>query len=412
MTSKGLRTEPFTPTDGIRMKILIVGAGAQGSVIATEIVKSPEVSEIRVSDINLGKAERLAERLKSEKVSTYQVDANKVNDIVRAAKEVNIIVNATTWSPKFNLNIMEAALNRGAHYQDLASYPAQQLELNKRWENAELTALIDTGVSPGLTNVLAAQAAHKLDRVEEIRIRLWTEVESEEPISLWSPETAWGDMAAEPIVYESGEFNQVLPFSGEEVYNFPEPIGPQTVYMHSHEEPETLPHFIGRGLRYVDFKMGGPEFPLAKAIVKFGLMSDKPIRIKRVKVAPRDVFLALVPPTPSMEEMERMIRAKMISMRGCVAVDVKGEKEGARQQYVLYSHFPDVQELMNRMPGASPVAYVTSVPASTFTEMLAKGEIKTTGVVPPEALEPEVRQAYLDKLAEKGIVVHEKVKKL
>lgn len=393
------------------MKILIVGAGAQGSVIATEIVKSPEVSEVRLSDINLKKAEELAKRLKSEKVRTYRVDANKVNDIMRAAKEANIIVNATTWNAKFNLNIMEAAFETGAHYQDLASHPPQQLELSERWKEAGLTALIDTGVSPGLTNVLAAQAADKLDRVDEIRVRLWGAVESQEPLSLWSPETAWGDMAAEPIVYENGEYMAVPPFSGEEIYNFPEPVGPQTVYMHSHEEPETLPHFIGKDVRYVDFKMGGPEFPVAKAIVEFGLLSDKPVNVKGIRVTPRDVFLALVPPTPSMEAMERMISAKMITMRGCIAVDVKGQKQNARKHHILYSHFPDVYELKDRMPGANPVAYITSVSASTFTKILARGDIKTRGVIPPEALEPQVRQAFLAELAEKGIIVHEKMKR-
>jgi saccharopine dehydrogenase-like NADP-dependent oxidoreductase len=374
------------------MKILIVGTGAQGSIIATEMVKSPEVSEVRLSDIDLGKVERLAERLNSEKV-------------------VDVIVNTTTWKPKFNLNIMEAALNVGALYQDLASYPTEQLALNDRWKKAGLTALIDTGVSPGVTNVLVAQATDKLDRVKEIRVRLWGGVESKEPTSFWSPETAWTDMAEKPIVYENGEYKKVPPFSGEEVYNFPD-VGPQTVFWHSHEEPETLPRFIGKGVKYVDFKMGGPDFPLAKAIVELGLMNDKPINVKGIKVAPRDVFLTLVPPTPSMEEMERMIKAEMISMRMCCAVDVKGQKKGAKMRYILYSSFMDINELKKRMPGANPVAYVTSVPASIFTKMLVKGRIKTRGVIPPEALEPAVRQAFIAELAEKGITVREKVESL
>jgi len=394
------------------MKILIVGTGAQGSVIATEMVKNPEVSEIRLSDINLEKAERLAERLKSEKVRTHRVDANRIDDVMRAAREVNVIVNTTTWNDQFNLNIMEAALNVGAHYQDLASYPPKQLALSDRWKEAELTALIDTGVSPGFTNVLAAQAADKLDRVEEIRIRLWGGVESKEPASFWSPETAWMDMVDEPIVYENGEYKKVPPFSGEEVYNFPDPVGPQTVFWHSHEEPETLPRFIGKGVKYVDFKMGGPDFPLAKTIVKLGLMNDEPVDVKGVKVAPRDVFLALVPPTPSMEEVERMVKAGMISMEACCAVDVKGQKEGAEVRYILYSNFMDIRELEKRMPGANPVAYITSVPASAFTKMLVKRRIKTRGVIPPEALEPAVRQAFIAELAEKGITVREKVERL
>lgn len=397
---------------GMYMKILIVGIGAQGSIIATEMVKRPEVSEVRLSDIDLGKTERLAERLNSEKVRTHLVDANRIDDVMRAARNVNVIVNTTMWNAQFNLNIMEAALNVGAHYQDLASYPPEQLVLSDRWKEAGLTALIDTGVSPGFTNVLAAQAADKLDRVEEIRIRLWGGVESKEPTSFWSPETAWTDMAEKPIVYRNGEYKRVPPFSGEEIYNFPDPVGSQTVFWHSHEEPETLPRFIGKGVKYVDFKMGGPDFPLAKAIVGLGLMNDKPINVKGVKVAPRDVFLALVPPTPSMKEVERMIKAGMINMRICCAADVKGQKEDAKMRYILYSNFMDINELKKRMSGANPVAYITSIPASIFTKMLVKGRIKTRGVIPPEALEPAVRQAFIAELAEKGITVREKVERL
>jgi len=217
------------------MKILIVGTGAQGSVIATEIVKSPEVSEVRLSDIDLGKAEQLAERLKSEKVRTHRVDANRINDVMKVARDVNVIVNTTTLNAKFDLNIMEAALNVGAHYQDLASYGTKQLALSNRWKEAGLTALINTGLSPGFSNVLVAQATDKLDHVEEIRVRVWSGVESKEPTSFWSPETAWIDMAVEPIVYENGEYKKVPPFSGKEVYNFPSPVGSQTVFWHSHD---------------------------------------------------------------------------------------------------------------------------------------------------------------------------------
>ncbi len=158
--------------------------------------------------------------------------------------------------------------------------------------------------------------------------------------------------------------------------------------------------------------MGGPEFPLAKIMVELGMLNDKPIDVKGVKVVPRDVFLALVPPTPSMEEVERMIKAGMIDMKVCCAVDVKGKKGDAEVRCILYSNFLGIRELEKRMPGANPIAYITSVPASTFTKMLARGEIKTIGVIPPEALEPKVRQAFLAELTKKGITVHEKVEKL
>jgi len=113
-----------------------------------------------------------------------------------------------------------------------------------------------------------------------------------------------------------------------------------------------------------------------------------------------------------MEEVERMIKAGIISIQSCGAVDVKGQKKGAKMRYILYSTFMDIKEVEKRMPGANPVAYVTSVPASIYTKMILAGRIKTRGVVPPEALEPGVRQEYMTELAEKGIRVHEKMEKL
>ena len=87
------------------MKILIVGIGVQGSVIATELVKNPEVSEVRLVDIDSRKTERLAKRLKSDKVSTQIVDANKPDDLLRTTKGMDVVINASI--PMFNLKIMK-----------------------------------------------------------------------------------------------------------------------------------------------------------------------------------------------------------------------------------------------------------------------------------------------------------------
>lgn len=397
------------------MKILIVGSGAQGSVIDTELVKNPKVSEVRLADIDFGKVKWLAGRLKSEKVSSQRVNANNPEDLLRAAKDVDVVVNSTL--PTFNLKIMDAALRSGAHYQDLACGPEsvdvaipKQLKLSGKWEDAGLTALINTGLSPGITNVLAAYAADRLDRVDEIRIRFGDKTlkESKEYISMWCPEVDWA--LEEPVVFENGKFRKVPLFSGEEVYTFPDPVGPQTVFWYEHEEVVTLAHFIGKGLRYVDLK--GPIDPVEKTIYQLGLLSDKPIDVKGVKAAPRDVFLKLIPPTPSMEEVESKFKAGMFGEDVWFSVvDVKGEKAGEKLNYILYNEGLSLREIQERLPGANPVSYVTGVPAAILAGMLGKGEIKTRGVIAPEFLEPEVRERFLAELAEKGIKIRERVER-
>jgi len=403
------------------MKVLVVGGyGAQGSVMCTYLAKRPDVSEIVCAGRDLAKAKRLVERLKSDKVSPKKLDVTKPDELTAAAKGMDLVVNSTV--PKNNLLIMDAVLKGGAHYQDLASGPAdtpmdkfisQQIERGPKYEDAGLTALINTGSSPGVTNVVARHAADKLDRVDEIKIRFTGLMETKEFISVWSPETAWDDMAEEPFLYENGKLRRVPPFSGEEVYSFPEPFGPQKVVHHHHEEVVTLPRFIGKGLKYVDFKMGDPGMHIAKAIWQIGLLSRKPINVRGTKVAPRDVFISAIPPTPTMEEVEQKIKdGTLIDASECGIVVVTGEKADARIRYTYEWPTLSLREANRMVPGATQESYCTGVPAAIFAWMLGRGEIKTTGVIAPECLDLEVRNTFLSKLAEMRMPVYEKAKRL
>jgi len=399
---------------GIYMKILVVGIGVQGSVIATELVKNSEVSEVRLVDIDLKKTEWLAERLKSDKVSTQGVDANKPDDLLRAAKGMDVVVNASV--PIFNLKIMKAALKSGACYQDLAlgSPPpfeealSSELGLSDQFEDAGLTALINTGASPGITNVVAKYAADRLDQVDEIRMRWFGSMESKGYVSLWSPETMWLDMELKPIVYENEELKKVPPFSGEEKYKFPDPVGLQTVVHHHHEDVLTLSQFI-KGVKYVDFKAGGPHNVVAKAIIQLGMLNDKPITVKGVKVAPVDVLISLTPPTLTLEEVEKKIKAGIIvDEQEYFVEEVRGHREGKEVRFI-FNWGSSLNEAQRRISGVTALSYITGVPASIFARMLGEGEIKTLGVIPPECLESEVIERFLAELAEKGIIIHERV---
>ena len=403
------------------MKVLVVGGyGAQGSVICTYLARSRDVSEIVCAGRNLAKAKGLVERVKSDKVSPKKLDATKQDELTSAAKGMDLVVNATV--PKYNLMLMDAVLKGGAHYQDLASGPtetpmdkfvSQQIERNPKFKDAGLTALINTGSSPGVTNVLARHAADKLDRVDEIKIRYTGFMETKEFISIWSPETAWADMAEEPFLFENGKLKRVPPFSGEEVYAFPEPYGHQKVVHHHHEEVVTLPKFIGKGLKYVDFKMGDPDMPIAKAIWEIGLLGKSPINVRGMKVAPRDVFVSAIPPPLTMEEVEQKIKEGiLVDASECGVVEISGEKAGAKIRYKYEWPTLSVREANKIIPGVTQESYCTGVPAAIFAWMLGKGEIKTTGVIAPERLEMKARNTVFSKLMEMKLPAYEKVEKI
>ena len=386
------------------------------------LVNTPDVEEVRVADKRFDMAKRLADYLKSDKVSTYRVDASNVDDVLKVTRGVDVVVNAAI--PLLNIPIMKAALKSGAHYVDLASEYNQideQLSYSEEWRKAGLTAMMGMGFAPGLTDVLAKYAVDRLDRVYEIKIRLYGDAKSKEPIAFWSPEIAWEDIATPPVVFMDGKFKTVPPFSGVEEYEFPNlaevfpDVGTnkKTCIYHAHEEPLYMGRFFkDKGLRYADVKFAFANWELDKKIVEMGLMSREPIEVKGVKVVPRDVFLKLSPKTLFIEEYKKKIEEGiLIDQRRYLVVDVRGEKDSKNVKHLLWFYMT-LKEAHKRVPGATVTSYVTCTSALTSILMLGRDEIETKGVITGEGLSPKEVNKFLSKIAERGISIYERVERV
>ena len=154
-------------------------------------------------------------------------------------------------------------------------------------------------------------------------------------------------------------------------------------------------------MKYVDCKISPDR--MAGSLIKMGLASDKPIEVKGVKVAPRDVLLALVPPPSEIDRAEKLEESEM-DVLGCLLAEVKGKKEDEKTTYTLYRTYTFRETLEKFGSGWAEVA----VPVVITAVMLVNGEVKIKGVIPPEGLEPE---PFLAKLAERGLSFQERVAK-
>jgi saccharopine dehydrogenase-like NADP-dependent oxidoreductase len=390
------------------MKISVVGAGVQGSAIAFFLAKNREVSKIVCSDVSLDRAKRLARNLGSSKISAMKVDASNASDLAKVIDDADVVINAAV--PRFNLTIMDAALKSGAHYVDLAADTPvvtnveKELKLDSKWKDAGLTAVINQG-GPFVMSILARYAADRLDKVDAIRLRFgWRPITREKEVipvwtAVWSPEVAITEWTANPAIFENGKYKEVPQFSGIEEYPFPDPVGSVTLCFIEYEPVFTLPRFIGKGISYVDCKI--TLEPKIAALHLMGLASDKPIEVKGVKVAPLDVLLAVTKPPVEAKDKIASGEADFI---GCYIAEVKGEKANEKITYTMYRAYR-MSEIYKKL-GATWAE--VAVPATITATMLAKGEIKAKGVIPPEGLEPK---PFLKKLAEAGMTFQESISK-
>jgi saccharopine dehydrogenase-like NADP-dependent oxidoreductase len=216
-------------------KIFIVGAGAQGNVVAYLLSKADDIGSVLLADIDPERARETAANVGSEKIQVDRVDASDIDGMMALMRSGRFDLVVNTALPEFIPQVMLAALRTGTNYLDLSSIslyerkgkPIEQLQHEEDWKASGKTALVNGGSAPGLTNIMAREGADALDEVEAIRIRDYSVTSSEEFVSLWSLPVFLIDCATEPMIWEDGKPKRVPIFGGEEMYDFPPPIDRQ-----------------------------------------------------------------------------------------------------------------------------------------------------------------------------------------
>ena len=341
-----------------------MGAGAIGSVAATLLAKSPKVERLVVADRSLDAAKALAAKLPDGLSEPDRIDASKIDAMADSFKGFDVVLNLVL--PRFNLRIMDACLKAGVHYVDAATDLAiakekagetvtappesVQLEFDARFREAGLAGLLGMGQDPGISNIMARMGADRLDEVQEILVRDGDNgaVEGYPFASLWSADTLIEEVLMPALAFREGKFVRLGSLEGEEVFEFPPPVGPLAVHNVDHEETNTFPLYLGTALQSMDFKIAIPkDFAHAlRVFQRFGLHRGHPIEVEvkstgeTVKLAPRDMLAALMPDPKSL--------AGKAKGAACLAVVVRGLKDGAKAGWMFWQTL-DHQECFHKI---------------------------------------------------------------
>ena len=364
---------------------------------ARHLVRLKEIDDLVIADLVPARARGLAAKLRSLKARAVPLRDTEVGSLDKVLQGADLAINAAHVD--LDLPLMDACLDVGADYMDLSSEPRQQFPYDARFRKAGLTALLGGGEDPGLGNVLARAAADALDSVNAIRIRDGDTASSPDtPLPVvWSPETFLAEVFSPGLYFEDGKIVRPPPWSGKEIYPFPEPVGPQPVYLMDHEEPETLGKFIGKGLRYADLKLAIDDalYEVLHTIHRLGLLGEEPVSVEGIKVSPRKMLMSVLPrPTDLVGK---------VSGTAMILAEVDGLKEGKRVTHRLYTGMR--HEDAARRYGATATAYLVGTGAAAFATQFLRGQIPLKGVISAECLEPAESLRLMGRMGLK--VVHE-----
>jgi saccharopine dehydrogenase (NAD+, L-lysine-forming) len=374
---------------GLRVTAL-GGAGAMGRATSRELATNDAV-DLTVADYDVEAARELVGDLPGDpEVRAVDVtDTEQLHGVVEAS---DVVANALPYA--FNLDVMEACLEGGAHYLDLGGLyhtTREQLELDDAFADAGLTAVLGIGASPGLTNVAAAMGRERLDSVREVHIRTGAKGGGEG--FAYSAKTILDELTMEPVVYEDGELRYLEPLGGRETYTMPDPVGEVEGFHSIHSELATMPETFP-GVETVDFRVAfSPELvSITDSLMKVGLTDEEEFEFRGVRTSPREFLVTHLDRQPKPEAVE-----EWKSFR----VDVLGTEDGEPAHY----RYETVVESRLEDWGLKATAVWTGVPMGIAAAMVGEGRALDTGAEPPEELfDPG---AFLGELRERGIDVEE-----
>jgi lysine 6-dehydrogenase len=377
-------------------KAVILGGGMIGSAMAMDLAKDPAF-EVTVADANQESLDDVARRWG---VRTLRADLSNPGAVRQLASGFDLVLGALP--SVFGFASLRAVIEAGRPYVDISFMAENALELDGLAKARGVTAVVDCGVAPGTSNLMAGYAAAQLDQCDNLEMYVGgLPAERRWPFEYkagFAPSDVIEEYTRPARLVEHGQVVVREALSEPQLLDFPE-IG-------------SLEAFNTDGLRSLIFTLKAPfmkektlRYPghiaLMRAFRETGFFSKEPIAVKGQTVRPLEVTAALLFPKWTFAEGE----ADLTVLR----VLVEGRQEGRRVRYVW-----DLLDRYDPASGLRSMSRTTAFPAVLVARLLAEGGFRRPGVHPPEVLgaEPGLLDGILGQLKARGVVVRARTEQL
>lgn len=350
-------------------KVVVLGAGMVGAAMARDLAADAGL-RVDVADVRAEALERVSGQARG--LGRVRADLGDPLAVRRLVAGYDLVVGALPSVIGFQT--LRAVIEAGRDLVDISFMPENALLLDALAREHGTTAVVDCGVAPGLSNMMAGAAAARLDACDSVEIYVGgLPVARHWPFEYKAGFAPWDvleEYTRPARLVEHGRVVVKEPLSEPELLEFPG-VG-------------TLEAFNTDGLRTLVDTLQAPfmkektmRWPghaeLMRVLKDTGFFSLEPIDVAGQKVRPRDLTAALLFPKWTFAEGE----ADLTVMR----VRVEGRK--ARQRL---AHAWDFVDRFDEGSGLRSMSRSTGYVATSVARLVAGGGFRRPGVHPPETL--------------------------
>jgi len=381
------------------MKLAVLGAGKMGRAIAYDFCRQKDVKQVTLLEENQRTLKEAAAFIKSPKLKAIPADLSSAKKISQKIKGHTAVASAIPYF--LNLDATKAAIQAKSHFVDLGgndTVVAQQEKLNRQAQKSGVGIIPDTGLAPGMANILAFGAISQFDSVENLHIRVGGLPLQPRPPFNYQEVFALDGLINEYVeparILKDGRLAIVESLQGIEPIDFPEPFGKLEAFYTS-GGAAALPDLLQGKVKNLDYKT--IRYPghcqKMRAFFELGLASQKEMAVGKARVTPRAVWMKLL--------------SNVLPKTGPDAVLIRiwldGFKAGKKMRLTY--------EMIDQAdPKFTAMMKTTAFPASIIALLLARKEIPQTGVLRQEEAVP--KQKFIAELEARGLHIDSKLEEI
>lgn len=381
------------------MRMLVLGAGLQGSACAFDLLQNPEVTQVRLADLRIGSLPPFLAPYSGDRLVPTPLDVRDAEAVGALMRESDAVMSAIPYY--FNLDLARLAVESGVHFCDLGGNTEivfRQKDLDAQARAKGVSIMPDCGVAPGMVNILAELGISRLDRVQQVRIYVGGLPQDPQPPLnyqlVYSLEGVLDYYTTLSWIVRDGKRQQVKALSEREPVSFGEGVGELEAF-HTAGGLSTMAfRYEGKipSMEYKTLRYPG-HAAIMEAIRDLGLLDLDPVDVKGVKVVPRDLVVSVLTP-----KLTKKDGRDLVALR----VEVRGER-GGRPTTLTW----ELVDRYDERNGISAMMRTTGYSLSITGQMQARGQVAAGVRTPDEGMPAE---AYISELARRGVRIAESVR--
>jgi len=370
-------------------KVVVLGSGMVGRAIARDMMKRCHVT---VADINQNNLDRLGN---DARIKKFCRDVSELSVIDTMVADADLVISAVPGALGFQT--LKRVIENGKNVVDIAFFPEDAFELDALAKAHKVTAIVDCGVAPGMSNLLLGYHSRRMTVERFVCLVGGLPVERRWPFEYkapFSPADVIEEYLRPARFVENGKLITKEALSDPELIHFEE-IGTLEAFdtdgLRSLIKTVDVPNMIEKTLRYPGY------VEKIKILKECGFFKSEPIEIGGQKVIPLEMSSKLLFDQWNLDDGEPEFTIMRITIRGA---------ENGKPKTIVY----DLLDRYDPQTKTSSMARTTGYTCTAAANLFLDGAFQRKGICPPEFIgeNPEHVEYILNYLRARNVIYHKK----